>query len=211
MTGVDYCGPLYYRTEIRSRAPIKCYISLFVCFSIKAVHLELVKHLSTESFLAALKRFFSIRGRPKTIWSDNATNFVGSKNELQELKRLFSTQEHLKAVREQCLEDSIDWKFIPPRSPHFGGLWEASIKTEKYHLIRNLGQSILNFDELRTVICHVSAIMNSRPLCPLSSNKKWLNQYYFIFRSVFYICLFCFVNFINFNYCLQTKVTVLKV
>ena len=74
VSGVDYCGPLYYRSEIRTRAPIKCYISLFICFTTKAVHLELVKDLSTQSFLAALKRFISTRGKPKTIWSDNATN-----------------------------------------------------------------------------------------------------------------------------------------
>ncbi|XP_065361855.1 uncharacterized protein LOC135955432 [Calliphora vicina] len=170
VTGVDYCGPLYYRAEIRSRAKIKCYISLFICFSTKAVHLELVKDLSTQGFLAALKRFISIRGRPKTIWSDNATNFVGSRNELQELKQLFLSQQHLNAVHEECLENLIDWKFIPPRSPHFGGLWEASIKVAKFHLLRSIGQSVLEFDELRTIICQISAIMNSRPLCPLSEN-----------------------------------------
>lgn len=170
VSGVDYCGPLFYRSEIRTRAPIKCYICLFICFATKAVHLELVRDLSTQSFLAALRRFISTRGRPTTIWSDNATNFVGSKNELQELRRLFLSQQHIEAVHDQCLEDGIDWKFIPPRSPHFGGLWEASIKVAKRHLLRTVGQSVLDFDELRTLICQVSAIMNSRPLCPISEN-----------------------------------------
>lgn len=63
VTGVDFCGPMYYRSEIRSRPPIKCYISLFVCFATKAVHLELVKDLSTQSFLAALKRYICLRGK----------------------------------------------------------------------------------------------------------------------------------------------------
>lgn len=175
VTGVDFCGPILYRSEIRTRAPIKSYICLFICFSTKAVHLELVKDLSTQGFLSALKRFISIRGRPKTIWSDNATNFVGSKNEMADLRRLFLSQEHLKSVHEQCLENSIDWKFIPPRSPHFGGLWEASIKIAKLHLLRTLGQSILDFDELRTLIYQISAIMNSRPLCPLSENPNDLD------------------------------------
>lgn len=172
VVGVDFCGPMYYRSEIRSRPAIKCYISLFVCFATKAVHLELVKDLSTQSFLAALKRFICIRGKPKTIWSDNATNFVGAKNELAELKSLFMNQAHNKAVHDQCLEDGIDWNFIPPRSPHFGGLWEAAIKVAKQHILRTIGLSILGFDELRTLICQVSAIMNSRPLCSISDNPQ---------------------------------------
>ncbi|XP_075162921.1 uncharacterized protein LOC142235555 [Haematobia irritans] len=168
--GVDYCGPLYYRSEIRSRPAVKCYISLFVCFITKAVHLELVKDLSTQAFLAALKRFISTRGKPSVIWSDNATNFVGAKNELLELKRLFLSEKHITAVHESCLQDTIDWKCIPPRSPHFGGLWEASVKIAKTHILKTIGLSILDFDELRTIICQISAIMNSRPLCSISEN-----------------------------------------
>ena len=82
-TGIDFCGPFFYKSEIRTRPPLKCYIAVFVCFSTKASHLEVVQDLSTTSttsFLFALKRFIATRGKPKTIWSDNATNFVGAKN-----------------------------------------------------------------------------------------------------------------------------------
>lgn len=81
-------------------------------------------------------------------------------------------QEHNKAVHDNCLEDGIDWRFIPPRSPHFGGLWEAAIKVAKNHILRTIGLSTLSFDELRTLICQVSAIMNSRPLCSISENPQ---------------------------------------
>ncbi|XP_046392228.1 uncharacterized protein LOC124160418 [Ischnura elegans] len=58
--GVDYCGPIYVKTSRRRGSqPIKAYISVFVCFSTKAVHLELVGDLTTEAFLGALKRFTS--------------------------------------------------------------------------------------------------------------------------------------------------------
>ncbi|XP_039960282.1 uncharacterized protein LOC120774624 [Bactrocera tryoni] len=107
-TGVDFCGPFFYKSDVRNRAPIKCYICIFICFATKAVHLELVKDLATSSFLAALKRFICKRGRPQTIWSDNATNFVGAKNELSELKNLFSSQGHLKMIHEQCASDQIE-------------------------------------------------------------------------------------------------------
>ncbi|XP_036340757.1 uncharacterized protein LOC118750132 [Rhagoletis pomonella] len=142
-TGVDFCGPFYYNAEVRNRPPTKCYICIFICFATKAIHMELAKDLSTSAFLAALQRFVSLRGKPKTIWSDHATNFVGANNELAELKQLFLNNNHQRMVRQQCLDDGIGWKFIPPRSPHFGGIWEAAIKSAKYHFNRVVGSSIL--------------------------------------------------------------------
>ncbi|XP_064540733.1 uncharacterized protein LOC135430114 [Drosophila montana] len=105
VSGVDFCG--------RNKALVKCYMAVFICFATKAAHLELVKVLSTASFLNALKRFISTRCRPSQIWSDNATNFVGTKNELLELKRLFISHNHIDSVHKFCMADSIDWKIIP--------------------------------------------------------------------------------------------------
>jgi len=56
VTGLDFCDPFYYKNPVRNKAPIKCYICIFTCFSTKAVHLELVKDLSTPAFLNALRR-----------------------------------------------------------------------------------------------------------------------------------------------------------
>ncbi|XP_037930608.1 uncharacterized protein LOC119665458 [Teleopsis dalmanni] len=84
-TGMDFCSPFYYKAETRNKSPIKCYVCLFIYFATKAVHLELVKNLTTSAFLAALQRFILTRGKPKIIWSDNATNFCGAKNQLAEL------------------------------------------------------------------------------------------------------------------------------
>jgi len=175
VTGVDYCGPFFYKSEVRTRAPLKCYVSVFICFTSKAVHLELVKDLSTAAFLSALKRFIATRGKPSQMWSDNATNFVGAKNELLELKTLMLSDSHLKAVQQFCLADDIDWKFIPPRSPHFGGLWEAAVKLAKHHFYRSVCRSVLHFDELRTLVCQICAVINSRPLLALSENPADLD------------------------------------
>ncbi|XP_043064469.1 uncharacterized protein LOC122320341 [Drosophila ficusphila] len=166
VTGLDTCGPFYYKTGVRSKVPGKTYVCVFICFATKAMHLELVQDLSTQAFLGALKRFILTRGKPVRIWSNNATNFVGAKNELAELKNLFISSPHIRAIEDFCLEDSIEWPFIPPRSPHFGGLWE----TAKSHFYRSVGPSLLSFDELRTLVCHIAAIVNSRPLLPLSEN-----------------------------------------
>ncbi|XP_070067104.1 uncharacterized protein [Drosophila virilis] len=167
VTGVDYCGPFFYKSEVRNRPPVKCYIRLFICFATKAVHLELLKDLSTISFLSALKRFILTRTPPSWIWSNNATNFVGAKNELADLSRLFLSDEHVK--------DSIEWSFLPSRSPHFGVLWEAAVKTGKHHFYRSVGPSILDFDSLRTFFCHITAIINSYPLLPLSKHPDDLD------------------------------------
>ncbi|XP_036345835.1 uncharacterized protein LOC118755092 [Rhagoletis pomonella] len=152
VTGVDYCGPFYYKPEMRNKSPQKCYVSVFICFATKAVWMELVKDLSTSAFIDALKRFVATRGVPSCIWSDNATNFVGARNELSDLRRLFLSEEHRSEVHNHCLNNGFDWRFIPPRSPHFGGLWEAAVKTAKQHFYRSVGSSLLGFDELRTLL-----------------------------------------------------------
>ncbi|XP_067644906.1 uncharacterized protein [Eurosta solidaginis] len=175
ISGVDYCGPFYYKPEARNKSPQKCYISLFICFATKAVWMELVKDLSTSAFLDALKRLVATRGTPSCIWCDNATNFVGDNNELKDLRRLFLNERHHKDVYAHCLNNGIDWRFILPRSPHFGGLWEAAVKMTKQHLYRTIGSALLGFDELRTLVCEISAVIKSRPLVPISENPDDLD------------------------------------
>ncbi|XP_041449058.1 uncharacterized protein LOC121404136 [Drosophila obscura] len=172
VTGIDYCGPFYYKPDGRTRTPTKCYISVFICFATNAVWLELVKDLTTAGFLSALKRFVATRGIPRCIWSDNATNFVGARNELEDLRRLFMSEKHRDAVHNHCINNGFNWKFIPPRSPHFGGLWEAAVKMAKQHLYRSLGSSLFGFDELRTLVCQIQAAINSRPLLAISENPE---------------------------------------
>ena len=83
--GVDYAGPILIKSG-SARKPIltKAYVRVFVSFSVKAVHLELVSDLTSEAFIAALRRFVARRGKPSTVWSDNGTNFVEAARELKE-------------------------------------------------------------------------------------------------------------------------------
>ncbi|GFT60853.1 integrase catalytic domain-containing protein [Trichonephila clavipes] len=64
--GVDLCGPLFFLKENK-----KYWIVLFTCAIYRAVHLELITSLSTDSFILAFRRFIARRGRPTTIYSDN--------------------------------------------------------------------------------------------------------------------------------------------
>ena len=155
---------------MRKPTIVKAYICLFVSLSVKAVHLELVTDLTSEAFIACLKRFISRRGLPSLIWSDNGTNFVGAARELKELYQFLRTQSTQDVVSRYLCDRKITWKFIPQHAPHFGGIWEASVKSMKAHLKRILGDVKLTYEELSTLLTQIEACLNSRPLVPLPND-----------------------------------------
>ncbi|XP_037959196.1 uncharacterized protein LOC119688595 [Teleopsis dalmanni] len=171
-TAVDFCGPILTYLRIRGRVPYKTYIAVFVCLSTKAAHLEAVSDLSTEAFIAALKRLIGRRGLPSDIYCDNATNFVGANNKLAELKRMFFEKSNQVMLQTFCSNQFINFNFIPPRAPHFGGLWEAAVKSAKGHLYRTLSNTRFTFEELGTALIEIEAILNSRPITPHSCDPS---------------------------------------
>lgn len=174
--GVDFAGPILVKDgTLRTRKLVKAYLCIFVCFATKAVHIELAGGLSTEIFLNTLKRFVARRGLCKVIYSDNATNFVGARNELEKYKSLIKTNIDKNEIRDFLLKNQIEWSFIPPRSPNFGGLWEAAVKSAKTHLHKVLRDAHLNYEQLYTVLCQVEGILNSRPLIPSSVDPNDLS------------------------------------
>ncbi|XP_053686349.1 uncharacterized protein LOC128735892 [Sabethes cyaneus] len=174
-TGVDYCGPIYLRSPHRKAFPTKAYISVFVCFSTKAVHLELAGDLSTATFMSALRRFIARRGKPANIFSDNGKNFIGARNELHEIYTRLHTQTELNKIIDECASKGISWHLIPPKAPNFGGLWESAVKIAKQHLYRPLRNSLLSYEDTVTILAQAEACMNSRPLIPLSDDVSDLS------------------------------------
>ncbi|KAJ8884738.1 hypothetical protein PR048_010934 [Dryococelus australis] len=153
-TGVDFCGPVLVRSSLKcGGTPINAYVAIIVCVSTKAIHTELVTGFNIAEFLASFKWFISWRGRSARMYSNNATNFVRAHRELTEFYQLYQTEEHQGAVRNMSATENTEWHFAPPRSPHFGVLWEAAVKSLNYHL--------------RRVAC-----LKSRTLTPLSSKSN---------------------------------------
>lgn len=172
--GVDLAGPIYICSSLRNhRNPIiKAYIVVYVCLATKAVHLDLVTDLTTDAFIACLRRFCGRRGLPANIYCDNGTNFVGAHKELEDLRKLFLTQRHQDAVARDCADNGIHFHFIPPRSPTFGGIWEACVKSVKHLLRRVVGDAHLLESEMQTVLIQIEGQLNSRPIVPLPASPS---------------------------------------
>lgn len=174
--GVDYAGPIMMKINSRRNSPLqKAYVCIFVCLATKAVHIELVCDLTTDAFIAALTRFISRRGKCKNMYSDNGTNFVGANRKLCKLAQLLTSTAHKERVSNAITLKDITWHFIPPRSPHFGGLWEAAVKAMKKHLNRTVANSHFTYDELYTTLTRIESCLNSRPLTPLSNDPSDLS------------------------------------
>ena len=112
--GVDYAGPLRIKYgHVRKPVVVKAYICIFVSLSVKAVHLEVVSDLTTDAFIAALRRFVARRGKPTQIWSDHGSNFVGADRELREMYKFMKRKQTEATISEFCSTQNITWKFIP--------------------------------------------------------------------------------------------------
>ena len=114
--------------------------------------------------MSAFSRFVSRRGIPSIVYSDNGTNFQGAQKDISNL--LSSSNFQGEVI------DHASSRFIPPHSPHFGGLWEAGIKSLKYHLKRTMNGQVFTFEELSTLTTQIEAILNSRPICRLDESHE---------------------------------------
>ncbi|XP_055910886.1 uncharacterized protein LOC129945251 [Eupeodes corollae] len=167
-TGVDFAGPFLIKTYYGRKCRFdKGYVCIFVCFATRAIHLELVSDLTTQAFLASFTRFISRRGTPEQMFSDHGTNFVGASKVL--LSDFHKSLVHSPTAAAHNFS-KVKWNFIPPGSPHMGGLWEAGVKSFKRHFRKLAGNEKFTFEEFTTLLARIECTLNSRPLSPMSEN-----------------------------------------
>ena len=165
-TGLDLFGVFYVK---RGRGQEKRYGIVFSCLVSRAVHIEVVSSMSTNSFLCALRRFLARRGQVRVIRSDRGTNFVGANNELAaEWEQLTKSDG---VIHETLLQRKIGWIFNVPEASTHGGVWERVIRTIRKVLNALMTEQVFTEETLTTLLCEVEAIVNSRPLTYVSGDK----------------------------------------
>ena len=163
--GVDVFGPFVVK---QGRSLVKRYGCLFTCLKIRAVHLEILYSMDTDSFVNALQRFICRRGQVRTIRSDNGTNFIGANRELKAAVDRWNSRKIDDFLRQR----SIQWKFNPPAASHMGGVWERQIRTVRKVLNSVMQEQSLDQETLSTMFCLVESVINSRPLTAVSDDHR---------------------------------------
>lgn len=175
-TGIDYAGPFNIKTwSGRAARTYKSYLVLFICQATSAIHIEIVTDDTSEAFLAAYRRFTSRRGICKTLQSDCGTNLKGADSELKKL--FFAASDQLGELASLIANDGTEWIFNPSAAPHFGGKWEAGLKSVKHHLRRVLNDTSVTYEQFFTLLTKIEGILNSRRW-----SKECLQQYYTTYK-----------------------------
>lgn len=155
--GLDVFGP--YAVKV-GRSSVKRYGLIFTCLTFRAVHLELLDDMSTETCIMSIRSFLVRRGWSRHFYSDNGKNFLGASNKLhQDLGAL-----KLSLGEEAAKKLHIHWHFIPAYSPWMGGAWERLIQSVKKCLDYVMNEETPSESVLRNALIEAEFWLNSRPL-----------------------------------------------
>jgi transposase InsO family protein len=171
--GVDAFGPwsVVARRTRGGQASSKRWAILFTCLTIRAIHIEVVPEMSSSAFTNALRRFISRFGNVKLFRSDRGTNFVGSVNEI----KMDTVNVEEGEIHSWLKDKNVTWIFNPPHASHMGGVWERMIGTVKRILssmLCDISDKNLTHDVLITLMAEVCAIVNARPIVPVSTDSS---------------------------------------
>ncbi|KAK3881885.1 hypothetical protein Pcinc_013710 [Petrolisthes cinctipes] len=160
-TALDLFGPILIRDTVKRRSRAKVYGVIFTCFTCRAVYLDLTEGYDTDSFLSTFRRFVSIRGYPQTIHSDMGTQLTAASKEIRNMMGKWNTSQ----ISTLSLNQGTTWSFNKSaNAPWQNGICEALIKTVKRLLVIAVGECVLSFGELQTVLFEVANLLNERPI-----------------------------------------------
>ena len=146
------------KVKVGQNKTSKHYGVVFTCLNTRAIHCELAVDDSAMELMQVLRRFFSYRGYPKVLLSDNGTQMVGAENELC----LMIKGWNVKQLKEFCADRSIKWQFTTPHAPHQNGATEAMVKTVAPK--KAVGDAVLAPFELHTCLVEIANLVNQRPI-----------------------------------------------
>ena len=142
-TACDYFEPI--KVKLGRNKTAKHYGVIFTCLNTRAVHCELATDASTMDFLQVLRRFFSYRGYPKLMISDNGSQMVGAERELHHMIKAWDGNQ----LKEYCADRGMKWQFTT---------------STKSALKKALGETILTPMELYTCLLEVANLLNQHPI-----------------------------------------------
>lgn len=155
VTGLDFFGPLFTKGS-----DSKFYGLIFSCAVTRAIHIEIVPNLTTESFMLGFRRFIARRGWCSIIISDNAKTF---KRGDFEFKQMWGVLDHPQ-VKDFYASRAIEWKFNVEKAAWWGGIFERMIKSVKMCLRKAVGKTSLTQEQLETTLIEIEGVINSRPI-----------------------------------------------
>ena len=123
----------------------KVYIVFYTCGSSRAVHVDVVPDLSTETLIRSFKRFICRRGIPKLIVLDNTQTV---KTAAKFLSSLFELPE----VQSFLLDHKIEWRSNLKLAPWWGGFFEHMIRCVKSCLKNLVFKRILPSPTLDSIL-----------------------------------------------------------
>ncbi|KAL6737581.1 hypothetical protein Aduo_011210 [Ancylostoma duodenale] len=163
--GMDFFGPMQYRSE--SNIIEKYWMLLFTCLNSRAIYVDIVLNMTTQSVLHVLRRFIATIGCPTWIVCDNALSF----KKVAECYSSLPNPDIDKDIIDYCTKRRIQVKFIPSLSPWQGGIYEKMIDIFKKSFKHAIGNRVMNLDDIKTIAKEAEAIVNTRPLTYISDDS----------------------------------------
>lgn len=171
-TSTDTFGPLYcvhedckYPNCPHDEEPEKHWGIIYVCMYTRAVFLDLIPALNTETILDSFRKFVSSVGWPKYMYSDNAKSYHSSNAEITRLlKQVDKTK-----IRNFSTQHHCDWHFACPRASHTCGLHERFVGLTKNALAKATESPRVTAHKLRVYLTEAQCCLNQRPL-------KWQSE-----------------------------------
>lgn len=158
--GVDFFGPFTIKGEVQKRTRGKCFGVIFTCLACRAVYVDVSSDYSTDSFLQVLRRFASVRGWPRKVYSDNGIQLVAASKELKDVVKVLDEA----TLQRYGVAHGTDWQFTPADAPWMNGITEALVKSVKNALNAAIGDQVMRFSELQTVMFETAQLVNQRPI-----------------------------------------------